>query len=385
MVRRRVTGVNTLLKRSLLPFGANQPILRRMRTVPHLESLQAQEDRKRPTINDVARLSGVSKKTVSRVINKSMLVREETRIAVQAVIDEIGFRPDQQARALAFGRSFLIGLIYDNPNPQYVIDMQQGVLDMLQGTGFELLVHPCQRSTPGFLETVQGFVDRQRLAGVIMTPSVSEDDGLAALLGRLGCPYVRIASVLLDDATRSVVTQDSLGGEAAAHHLAGLGHSRIAHISGPDGFRSAHERRAGFLSGLATHGLSIAKGFDVRAAYTFESGVLAARKLLARPSRPTAIFCGNDEMAAGVYQAAREVDLRIGEDISLVGFDDSPLSARLWPPLTSVRLPIRDMGRAAARMLMGEVGATPSPTAPTTIAPIIVPALVVRNSTAPVG
>lgn len=356
-----------------------------MPTKSRPENLATQEDRKRPTINDVARLSGVSKKTVSRVINKSALVREETRIAVQAVIDEIGFRPDQQARALAFGRSFLVGLIYDNPNPQYVIDMQQGILDMLQGTGFELLVHPCQRSTPMFLDTVQGFVERQRLAGVILTPSVSEDDRLAGLLARLGCPYVRIASVLLDEEARSVVTQDSLGGEAAAHHLASLGHTRIAHISGPDGFRSAHERRAGFLTGLAAHGLSIVKGFDVRAAYTFESGVVAARKLLARSLRPTAVFCGNDEMAAGVYQAAREADLRIGEDLSVIGFDDSPLSARLWPPLTSVCLPIRDMGRTAARMLLGEVGVTPSASAPATIAPIIVPALVVRESTAPVG
>lgn len=376
------TGVNTLAERALLPLRANHPILDNMRTTPPPESLPAQEDRKRPTINDVARLSGVSKKTVSRVINKSVLVREETRIAVQAVIDEIGFRPDQQARALAFGRSFLIGLIYDNPNPQYVIDMQQGILDMLQGTGFELLVHPCQRSTPGFLDTVQGFVERQRLAGVILPPSVSEDDRLVALLTRLGCPYVRIASVLLDEETRSVVTQDSLGGQAAAHHLAALGHTRIAHISGPDGFRSAHERRAGFLSGLAAHGLSIAKGFDIRAAYTFESGVLAARKMLARSARPTAVFCCNDEMAAGVYQAAREAGLRIGDDLAVIGFDDSPLSARLWPPLTSVCLPIRDMGRTAARMLLSEFGVTPQAAAPAAIAPIIVPALVVRASTA---
>jgi LacI family transcriptional regulator len=120
----------------------------------------------------------------------------------------------------------------------------------------------------------------------------------------------------------------------------------------------------------------------MRAAYTFESGVLAARKMLARSARPTAIFCGNDEMAAGVYQAAREAGLRIGEDLAVIGFDDSPLSARLWPPLTSVCLPIRDMGRTAARMLLSEFGVTPQVAAPAAIAPIIVPALVVRASTA---
>lgn len=313
------------------------------------------EQRRRPTINDVARVAGVSKKTVSRVINRSPLVRGETREKVDAIIAELGFRPDPQARALAFRRSFLIGLIYDNPNPQYVIDMQQGILDVLRGSGFELLVHPCRRGEAGFYETVAAFVERQRLAGVVLPPSVSEDERLVQILVDLDCPYIRIASVLLDVPEASIVTHDAEGGDQAARHLADLGHRRIAHISGPDGFRSAKERRIGFRRGLEAENVAYDPSFDVKAAYTFDSGLVAGRELLARTPAPTAVFCGNDEMAAGLYQAAREAGLTIGRDLAIVGFDDSPLAARLWPPLTSVRLPIREMGTKAAEKLLAEI------------------------------
>jgi LacI family transcriptional regulator len=336
------------------------------------------EQRRRPTINDVARLAGVSKKTVSRVINRSPLVRDETREKVDAIITELGFRPDPQARALAFRRSFLIGLIYDNPNPQYVIDLQQGILDVLRGSGFELLVHPCRRGEPGFYETVGAFVERQRLAGVVLPPSVSEDERLVQILVDLDCPYIRIASVLLDEPQASIVTHDAEGGDQAARHLAQLGHRRIAHISGPDGFRSAKERRIGFRRGLDAEKVAYDASFDIKAAYTFDSGLAAGRELLARTPSPTAVFCGNDEMAAGLYQAAREAGRAIGKDLAIVGFDDSPLAARLWPPLTSVRLPIRDMGAKAAEKLLAEIRDADEDEAP---ANEIRPKLVIRSST----
>jgi LacI family transcriptional regulator len=346
--------------------------------IVHAEKSAHGEQRRRPTINDVARLAGVSKKTVSRVINRSPLVRGETREKVDAIIAELGFRPDPQARALAFRRSFLIGLIYDNPNPQYVIDMQQGILDVLRGSGFELLVHPCRRSEPGFYETVAAFVERQRLAGVVLPPSVSEDERLVKILVDLDCPYIRIASVLLDEPEASIVTHDAEGGHQAARHLAQLGHRRIAHISGPDGFRSAKERRIGFRRGLEAENVAYDPSLDIKAAYTFDSGLAAGRELLARTPSATAVFCGNDEMAAGLYQAAREAGRAIGRDLAIVGFDDSPLATRLWPPLTSVRLPIRDMGAKAAEKLLAEIRDADEDLPPTNE---IRPKLVIRTST----
>ena len=330
------------------------------------------------TINDIARLAEVSKKTVSRVINNSPFVKEETRKRVEAVIAEHGFSPDPQARGLAFRRSFLVGMIYDNPSPNYVVNMQQGVLDAVRGSGLELVVHPCNRAADNFLTDVRAFVVRQKLFGVVMPPSVSEDDRVIAILKEADCPYVRIASVSLDEPANMVVTHDSQGAAQAARHLAELGHRRIAFISGPESFRSSHERGQGFRDGLAEHGLSLSDALVRQGAYTFESGVEAARSLLTLPEPPTAIFAGNDEMAIGVMKAARDLGLDVPRDLSIVGFDDLPMASRVWPNLTTVRLPIRDMGRMAAEKLTARSrGLDPA----TLVQPQVDPSLVVRDST----
>lgn len=334
---------------------------------------------KRPTINDIARLANVSKKTVSRVINDSPFVREETREKIAGIIKTLGFAPDPQARGLAFRRSFLIGMIYDNPTPQYVVNMQQGILDAMKGTSFELVIRPCNRQDPHFIADMRAFVERQKLSGVVLPPSVSEDERLIEVLDEIECPYVRIASISLDEPDSMVVTHDNIGGLEAARHLVKLGHSRVAHISGPSLFRSAHERRRGFSQGLAEAGLKLPRDYDREAAYTFESGVEAAAALLALKPRPTAIFCGNDEMAAGVYKAARDAGLSIPGDISVVGFDDSAMASRLYPLLTSVRLPIHDMGQMAATKLIATTRERRHHTNEKTE---VVPTLVVRESTA---
>lgn len=335
--------------------------------------------RKRATINDIARLAGVSKKTVSRVINRSPFVKVDTRDKINAIIKELGYRPDPQARGLAFRRSFLIGMIYDNPNPQYVVNVQQGILDAVRDSGLELVVHPCNRAEPGFLDQVQTFVEQLKLFGVVLTPSVSEDEDLVDILRDLDCPYVRVASVSLDEAERMVVTHDAAGAAEAARHLADLGHRQVAFISGLPTFRSSHERRRGFADGLAERGLTLDPRYVVEGAYTYDSGVACARRLLAMDTPPTAIFTGNDEMAAGVYTAAREAGVAIPEALSIVGYDDSPMAARLWPPLTSVRLPIRDMGRFAAEKLIELASSEGEHTGRH---PEVRPALAVRESTA---
>lgn len=334
------------------------------------------------TINDIARLAEVSKKTVSRVINNSPFVKEATRKRVEVVIAECGFTPDPQARGLAFRRSFLVGMIYDNPSPNYVVNMQQGVLDAVRASGLELLVHPCNRAEDSFLNDVRAFIVRQKLFGVVMPPSVSEDDRVIAILKEANTPYVRIASVSLDVPACMVVTHDSRGAAQAARHLAELGHRRIAFISGPDSFRSSHERGRGFAEGLAEHELALDPAYVRRGAYTFESGVEAATELLALPQRPTAIFAGNDEMAIGVMKAGRDAGLDVPSDLSIVGFDDLPMASRVWPNLTTVRLPIRDMGRMAAEKLTARSrGLDPA----TLVQPEVDPSLVVRDSTSVPG
>jgi len=333
---------------------------------------------RRLTITDIARLAGVSKKTVSRVINQEPYVNKATRERIEAIIAEHGYQPDPQARGLAFRRSFLVGLIHDNPNSQYVENIHLGILDALSTRGYELVIRPCDRRSPTFLDDMRVFVERLRLFGVVLTPSVSEDERLAKLLESADCPYVRITCAAVDMPARLVLTRDAHGAAAAARRLAELGHRRIAYISGPPLFRSAHERRQGFIAGLAEYGLELAPELTVPGAYTYESGLARGRDLLARSDRPTAIFAGNDEMASGVYGAAHEIGLRIPEDLSIVGFDDAPIATRMWPAMTSVRLPVREMGRAAAEQLFAK---SKDPATASTAE--FTPALIERQSTAP--
>lgn len=331
---------------------------------------------KKHTINDIARLANVSKKTVSRVINDSPFVREETRTRIAEIIRTTGFTPDPQARGLAFRRSYLIGLVYDNPNAPYVINVQEGALGALRRVGYELVVHPCDRTSPEFLNDIRQLVSRQKLDGMLLLPPVSENPALADLLRDLHCPYIRILSAALDDPGNLVQSMDRQSAAEVAEHLAKLGHTRIAMIIGPTTYRSSQERLEGFSEALAERGLALAPEYVAQGLYTFESGAACAEMLLSRTPRPTAIFAGNDETAAGVYRTAYLRGLRIPHDLTVIGFDDSPLASRLCPSLTTMHQPIRDMGRMAAEKLITKISRTHAPHLATTV----FPHLVVRES-----
>ncbi len=337
--------------------------------------------RKKATINDVAHLARVSKKTVSRVINNSPSVRPDTRDSVNEIIARIGFRPDPQARGLAFRRSFLYGLIYDNPNATYVVNMQMGALDSLRGSGMELVVHPCDRHSDNFMDDIREFIEQQRLAGVILLPPIAEDTRLLALMEELDVPFIRVTARPGEENkpplhTPQIVSLDREGCIEAGEYLASLGHTRIAFINGNMIYPSAHERRAGYDEGLRRHGLKIPPELDEPGDYGFDSGHRAAQKILAQRDRPTAIICCNDQMAAGAYHAAYEMGLTIPGDITVMGFDDADVATRIYPPLTTVRLPTREMARIAAENLMqGEM------TAKTSI--VFQSKLIVRGSSGP--
>lgn len=309
-----------------------------------------------PTINDVARIAGVSKKTVSRVINRSPLLHADTRARVERVIGELGYIPNPQARALALRRNFLIGLVHDNPNAQTVMNVQHGMLAGLRGSEFELVVRPVDRASPTMLDDLRHFLERQRLFGVLLMPPISEDDGVARLCAAIGCRYVRMGSATLDQPDRMVASNDRSVVREAAAHLIAQGHRHIGFIGGPAGFRSAEERRAGFDAALAAAGLALPDARVAGGLYTFDSGLAAAERLLDAVPRPTAIFAANDEMAAGVVHAARRRGLAIPDDLSIIGFDDTPIAAHLWPPLTTVRWPSTVMAEAAARKLIAAEG-----------------------------
>lgn len=337
---------------------------------------------KQLTITDIARMAGVSKKTVSRVINHSGLVKEETRQRILETIETHQYQPDPQARALALRRSHLVALISDQPNPQYVVDFQRGILDALASTGYQLVIKPADKSSATYPRDIVELVRYQKLFGVILTPSISEDEQLVELLRQMDCAYVRVAAIGLDTREHLIETHDYVGAAEAAGHIAGLGHRRIAHIHGPDSFLSATERLRGFRVGLAEYGLRVEERYLLAGGYTFESGMECGARLLAMEEPPTAVFAGNDEMAVGVYQAVVRAGRSVPDDLSIVGFDDSPIATRIWPMLTTVRLPIEYMGRTAAQLLISQHDrAAMEPPAATSV----MPRLIVRSSTAPPG
>jgi len=305
-----------------------------------------------PTINDVARIAGVSKKTVSRVINRSPLLNEDTRKKVEDVIGQLGYIPNPQARALALRRNFLIGLVHDNPNAQTVMNVQQGMLEAIHDSEFEMVVRPLDRGSATMLEDLRHFLERQRLFGVLLMPPISENDAVAKLCTDLGCRYVRMGSAELDTAEHMVASNDREAVREATQYLIAQGHRRIGLVAGPHGFRSARERRIGFEEAMRDAGISLPRSMIAEGNYRFESGLIAAERLLDVVPRPTAIFSSNDEMAAGVIHAACQRGLIVPRDLSVIGFDDTPIAAHMWPPLTTVRWPIASMARSAALKLI---------------------------------
>jgi LacI family transcriptional regulator len=304
------------------------------------------------TINDVARIAGVSKKTVSRVINRSPRLSVDTRRHVEGVIAELGYKPNPQARALARGQNFLIGLVHGNPNAQTVMNVQQGMLEALRDTDFEMVVRPIDRNSPAMLDDLRDFIERQRLFGVLLMPPVSENDAVAQVCANLDCRYVRMGSTMLDTPERSVASNDREGVREATDYLIAQGHRRIGLVAGPRGFQSAVERRTGFEDALRAAGLPLYLEMVTGGDYLFDSGVRAGEELLVLADPPTAVFACNDEMAAGVIHAAWRRGLDVPRDLSVIGFDGAPIAEHLWPPLTTVRWPIASMARAATFKLI---------------------------------
>lgn len=305
----------------------------------------------RVTIEDVARKAGVSIKTVSRVLNKESNVSQKTREKVLKTMEAMEYQPDPVARRLAGSRSFLIGLLYDSSSSGYVMDIQGGVLKICRSENYELLIHPCDHLRKVVPE-VNNLIDQLRLDGVLLTPPMCDMPELGDALQKRGVPFVSIAPGDRAHASATVHTNDRDVSAEMTSYLASLGHERIGFVIGHPDHKAVANRFLGYKDGLKRSGLKfdeqlVAQGFN-----TFDSGVDCGILLLRRPDPPTAVFASNDEMAAGIMRVARQLDLRIPEDISVVGFDDLPLAKQLYPSLTTIRQPIRAMAETATQLLL---------------------------------
>lgn len=309
---------------------------------------------RRPTIKEVSKLAGVSFKTVSRVLNNEKNVSEETRRRVEQVVADLNFRPSLAARTLAGRKSFQVALLYDNPSPYYVYHLQAGALERCHELGYRLLIQPVVADSAGLVQEVAALIDETHLDGLILTPPVTESAALLEELDRRALPYVRIEPGFRRDEGRSTTIDDVAAARDLTAHLIGLGHRAIAFITGPETHISSVERLKGYRAALDAHGIAFDPALVVAGDYSLPSGREAARRLLGAASRPTAIFAGNDDMAAGALAVAHELDIGVPDELSIAGFDDSDLAAAVWPPLTTIRQPVRELAWAAADLLLSD-------------------------------
>ncbi|MCJ8158287.1 LacI family DNA-binding transcriptional regulator [Sphingomonas sp. LaA6.9] len=306
----------------------------------------------RLTIRDVSETAGVSIKTVSRVLNKERYVREETRLKVEAAIEQLGFRPSAAARALAGKRSFQIALLYDNENAYYVFDLLAGARRCCLENGFRLIFQPCDIHSPRLLDDVRALIDETHLDGIILPPPLADVAALIDELHRRDVAFVRISPGTEPDASSSVFIDDRAAAEAMTARLIALGHRRIGFVLGHPDHASTADRVEGYRAALVAHGIAEDPAIIQPGRYDFESGRVAGAALLDLSEPPTAIFASNDEMAAGVLAVAHERDIAVPETLSIAGFDDTTLCRLVWPPLTTVHQPSQDLAYFATALLI---------------------------------
>lgn len=309
----------------------------------------------RNTISDVARAAGVSIKTVSRVLNKERYVRSDTREKVEAAMAALAFSPSLAARALAGKRSHQIALIYDNHSPYYIHAIQEGVWARCREGGVRLLAQPADVASPTIAAEVGGLIDETHVDGIILSSPVTDCPAVLAELERRKIPFVRISPGTNHALTSSVLMDDVGAADDMTTHLINTGHRTIGFIMGHPNHMASEQRLFGYRRALDRSGIPYEPGLVKPGEFDFASGAKAAEELLALPNPPTAIFASNDDMAAGVLTVAHAKGISIPSELSVAGFDDTPLAQLVWPPLTTIRQPTRDLAHAAASLLFEKV------------------------------
>lgn len=343
----------------------------------------------RPTIDDVAALAGVARTTVSRVLNDQANVRIEVRDRVMRAVAALDYRVNPQARGLASKISKTLILIHctnpdAEPNSYYDSALELGALRAAAAAGFELSTLSLFTDDPRRSDKLVELLTSGRCAGAILTPPLSDDVDLANRLIERDCPVVCVSP---GDEVRGLLPGVGLDEEAAGHELGAyivsLGHRRFGYVLGIEGHRSAQNRYAGFMRALGDVGIAPDTVTRLQGDFTFRAGVMCTQQLLDTPARPSVIVCANDDMAVGALFAAHRMNLAIPSDLSIVGFDDAPISAHIWPPLTTVHQPIRRIAARAVERLVETLRRGTAPEA--AVYEAIEYRLVIRESAAPPG
>jgi DNA-binding LacI/PurR family transcriptional regulator len=332
--------------------------------------------RRRPTIEDVARLAGVSKGAVSIALNGQAGVADTTRARISDAARTLNWRPSLHARALLASRSFALGLVMARPPELLAADpffpaFIAGVESILASRGLALVLQVVEPATEA--ASYRRLAHEGRVDGVLLT-DLRIDDPRFTWLTELELPAVAVGRPSPGCPFPWLDTGDREGVRQAVRHLIALGHRRVAHVGGAAGYVHSVARRRAWEDELQAHGLE--PELFVAGDFTGEGGATATRQLLDNRPRPTAIIYANDLMAIAGMSAAVEAGLALPDQLSVIGVDDIPLAAHVRPALTTVRQDATDWGRAAARSLVALVEGEPLP--PLTLAPVT---FVERSST----
>ena len=328
------------------------------------------------TIRDVARLAGVSVATVSRLLNASAPVRDETRTRVLQLAKELRFAPNSAARSLSRQRAGALGVILPDLYGEFFSELLRGIDQEAQRAHHSLLVSSSHHDSRGIGAAVRAM--RGRVDGLmVMAPDVS-GPSLAEVLPH-GVPTVLLNGPEVDADVYEITVDNFGGARDMTRHLIPDGHERIAFIAGAERNHEASERERGYLAALHEAGRGAEPSLNVRGDFTEDGGWRGAIALLALADRPSAIFAANDAMAVGALSALREAGLSVPDDVAVVGFDDIPIARFLNPPLTSVRVGIAALGERAASVLLAALAERSPPGRPPRRA--VFPAeLVIRDS-----
>jgi DNA-binding LacI/PurR family transcriptional regulator len=328
----------------------------------------------RPTLEDVASRAGVSRALVSLVMRGSTRVSVESRRKVLAAADQLGYRPNAMARNLASRRTRTIGLLLNDLHNPWFAEVAEGVEELAAESGYRVLIGSGRGRPKGEEQAVESFLEL-RTDGIILAGPRLPASRVAAAAAEV--PIVVVGRTMRASRVDTVVNDDRLGGKLVVRHLVELGHSAIVHIDGGSG-AGARPRRQGYEEGMRESGLS--HGIRVvHGDFTDVAGVHAAHRLLQSDEVPTAIFAANDLAAAGVLDRLEDAGLRIPEDVSLVGYDNTFLAALHHISLTTVDQPREAMGRLAMSALLERMEAGRTEPA----RHVLPPSLVIRRTSGP--
>ena len=311
------------------------------------------------TIDDVAARAGVSIKTVSRVINREANVRPDTARRVHEAIRELRYRPNLAARNLASPQAYLVNVLYDNPSDSYMVGVLNGVLAACEIAHYGMLLTHCDVTSPRLIDHVHETVAQHRASGLVLTPPLCDHAQLLASFDANGIDYVSIDPRDQRDDRPFVAIDDRRAGYELTDYLLACGHRRIGFIRGHPLHGAAARRFEGFRDAHVEHGVLLDDRLVVGGLFSFESGIECGRQLLHRRGPPTAIFASNDDMAAGVLHVAQEMGIEVPAQLSVAGFDDTPIARYVYPSLTTIRQPIRAMAQGAVDCLIRHIRRRP--------------------------